>query len=156
MEGEGGVGEVGGARGGGGGALLRKKAVALLGNLETWRLVVMQHDYYWLGVTSCCPPHEAHHCGLCEGCVELSPGNLPQKRNKARTLNTSDRHTEERDFYVNEELNKFTAKIKKCWNLNSILKKKYFPFFHWNHVSYMKLLSCLFLFHFYIVTRWIG
>lgn len=95
-----------------GGELLREKAVVLLGNPETWRLVVMQDDYYWLEVTSCCPPHEAHHCGVCGGCcVELSPGNLPQKRNKGLILNThTHMHTEKRDFSVNEELNKLIAK----------------------------------------------
>lgn len=57
--------------------LLREKAVALLGNPETRRLVVMQGDYYWLEVTSCCPPLEAHHCAVCEGCcVELGPGEV--------------------------------------------------------------------------------
>lgn len=37
--------------------LLREKAVVLLGNPETWRIAVMQDDYYWLEVTSCPPPH---------------------------------------------------------------------------------------------------
>lgn len=68
--------------------LLRENAVALLGNPETRRLVVMQGDYYWLEVTSCCPPHEAHHCRVCEGCcVELSSGDLVKKRKKGLILN---------------------------------------------------------------------
>lgn len=36
--------------------LLRGKAVVLLGNPETWRVAVMQDDYYWLKVTSYPPP----------------------------------------------------------------------------------------------------
>lgn len=29
------------------------------------------------------PPNETHQCRVCEGCcVELSPGNLPLRRNK--------------------------------------------------------------------------
>lgn len=62
----------------------------------------MQDDYYWLEVTSCLfvvpppTPHEAHHCRTCEGCcVELSPGNMPLRRNEG--LFGKDTHTEERD-----------------------------------------------------------
>lgn len=119
--------------GGVGGKFLREKAVALLGNPETWRLVVMQDDYYWLEVTSCCPPHEAHHCGVCEGCcVELSPGTLPQKRNKGLILNTrTHTHTEERDFYVNEELNTFIAKNTAGNRIPKEELNRTFPFFSW-------------------------
>ena len=63
--------------------LFRGKAVVLLGNPETGRIAVMLGDYYWLEVTSCPPPHEAHHCRTCEGCcVESSPGNPPLRRNE--------------------------------------------------------------------------
>lgn len=77
--------------GAGVGGLLRGKAVVLPGNLETGRIAVMQDDYYWLEVTSCLfvvsppppTPHEAHHCRTCEGCcIELSPGDMPLRRNE--------------------------------------------------------------------------
>lgn len=76
------------------------KAMVLLGNPETWRITLMQGDYYWLKVTSCPPqpsPHEADDCRECGGCcVDLNPGNPPLRRNKgliekqARLLNTQD------------------------------------------------------------------
>lgn len=91
------------SRGWWGEKLLREKAVALLGNRETRRLVVMQGDYYWLEVTSCCPPHESHHCAVCEGCcVQLSTGDLQQKRNEI-DLKRTHTHTlwgDWRDKYV--------------------------------------------------------